>query len=289
VRDRADAGAQSRRASEQLPGYYSLRRANPFLGLVAVVCSPGGRALSFDGRHWQLQVAAHAPRGLWSGGGETEELRYFRFGLWSEAEGTTRVPLNPMLDIGLMLEESKQLSDAIQKAAPRLPFPLAAELELWLLDADDAPLALLATAIDPGDVADLGLAAGLDDIGRPHWSAGGSGERSFHSPSLSAQGLSGADGADPARHAQWLQRQVMQAAGSQRRCQWFRRDATGGSCIGWRAPDGLAGRRLPSAAFPALNLRADWSNNTMHALVDDYFRWLSPYLLMLPMSLKRMC
>lgn len=280
----ADVGssARSRPVSEVLPGCYSLRRANPFLGLVAVVRGPGGRALSFDGLHWQLQVAAHAPRGLWSGGGETEELRYFRFGLWSEAEGTTRVPLNPMLDIGLMLEESKLLVAALQEASPRLPFPLAAELELWLLDADDAPLALLATAIDPGDVADLGLAAGLDEIGRPDWSAGGRGERSFHSPSLSAQGVPEFDGAGPARHAQWLEWQVMKAAGSTPRCQWFRRDATGGTCIGFRAPDRLAGRWLPSTAFPSLTLRSDWSDSTIHALVDDYFRWLSPYLLTLP-------
>jgi hypothetical protein len=229
-----------------------------------------------------LQVAAHAPRGLWSGGGETEELRYFRFGLWSETAGMTRVPLNPMLDIGLMLEESKHLVAALQEATPWLPFPLAAELELWLLDADDAPLALLATAIDPGNVADVGLAAGLDEIGQPDWNAGGRGERAFHSPRLSAQAVPERDGAGPALHARWLERQVMQAAGNKRRCQWFRRDATGGTCIGFRAPDGLAGRRLPSAAFPALNLRSAWSDSTIHALVDDYFRWLSPYFLMLP-------
>jgi hypothetical protein len=278
----AGTGAHSRPASAVPPGCRSLRRANPFLGLVAVVRGSGGRALSFDGRHWQLQVAAHAPRGLWCGGGQTEELRYFRFGLWSEAAGMTRVPLNPMLDIGLMLEESKHLVAALQEATPWLPFPLAAELELWLLDAEDAPLALLATAIDPGDVADLGSAAGLDDIGRPDWSAGGRGERAFRSPRLSAHGVPEGDGPGAARHAEWLERQVMQAAGAMSRCQWFRRDATGGTCIGFRPPDGLAGRRLPSAAFPALNLRLDWPDNTMQALVDDYFRWLSPYLLMLP-------
>jgi len=279
---RTHPGPHSRSASAVLQSCYSLRRANPFLGLVAVVRVPGGRALSLDGRHWQLQVAAHAPRGLWSAGGETDELRYFRFGLWSETEGTTRVPLNPILDIGLMLEESQHLVDAIQEVAPGLPFPLAAELELWLLDADDAPLALLATAIDPGDVADLGLAAGLDEIGRPDWSAGGRGERVFRSPRLSAQGVPERDDAGPARHARWLEQQVMQAAGGMSRCQWFRRDATGGSCIGFRAPERLEGRRLASTAFPALNLRSDWSDGTMQALVDDYFCWLSPYLLMLP-------
>ena len=115
---------------------FCLRRANPFLGLVAVVKTPMGRALSPDGRIWQLQVLAHPPRGLWSGEGYEDRLQYFRFGLWSERAGVKRVPLNPILDAGRMLAESEALIALIRGNLQRLPFPLAEELELWLLDRD---------------------------------------------------------------------------------------------------------------------------------------------------------
>ena len=259
---------------DALPDCYGLRRVNPFLGCVAVVRSEGGHALSQDGRSWQLQVAAHPPRGLWSGGGQGEELRYFRFGVWSTAEGMTRVPLNPILDVGRMLTESERLVAAIGAAAPRLPFPLAPELELWLLDRGGAPLALLATAVD---------ADGLEDIGLPEFNAGGLGERPFHSATLAAQGVPVCGDTGPTRHAQVLEREIAGVAGGAgRQAQWFRRDADCMRCIGRQGPERLLGRRLPHTAFPALPLRTDWPDDRMRALVADYIQWLSPYLLTLP-------
>lgn len=258
--------------------HWCLRRTNPFLGLAAVVRTEGGHALSLDGRHWQLEVAAYPPRGLWSADGHSEQLRFFRFGTWSEAEGVSQVPLNPIMDIGRMLNESERLIGAIRNAAPRLPFPLAAELELWLLDSDDAPLALLATAIDLDGKDQLDL----DQFARPHWNAGGRGERRFRSAALSARGIPERDGASLSLHADLLERRVEQAAGRRRQAQWFRRDAEGGSCVGHHAPAHLLGRRLPARAFPALTLRTEWQDAEDAALVADYIRWLSPYLLMLP-------
>ncbi|KAA6185988.1 hypothetical protein F2Q65_06360 [Thiohalocapsa marina] len=258
--------------------HYSLRRVNPFLGTVAVVRTPGGRALSLDGCTWQLQVAARPPRGLWSGGGHAEELRFFRFGFWSVADGVTRVPLNPVLDVGLMLQECDQLVAELAAVAQRLPFPLAPELELWLLDRDDAPLALLATAMEQPDP--------LPEVIGADWSAGARGDRPFRSEHLAARGIAEAIGAAPAQHARYLERQIGDAAGNGRRMQWFRRDAAGGlglgQVLGQGAPAGLADRRLPAGAFPALTLRTQWADADATALVRDYVRWLSPYLLMLP-------
>jgi hypothetical protein len=252
--------------------FYSRRRVNPFRGVVAVVRSPGGRALSLDGARWELQVSAYPPRGLWSGDREGPELRYFRFGFWSEAEGTTRVPLTPVLDVGRMLAESEGLVAAIREAAPHLPFSLAPELELWLLGPDDAPLALLATAVDAG---------ALDEIGLPSWHAGGRGERPFQSAALTKQGIPARDGSGPGRHAERLERLVTAAAGAGRPSQWFRREAGAGSGIGLRGPAHLRGRRVAASAFPRFLLRRDWTDPVTQALADDYFRWLSPYLLML--------
>ncbi|MGE5153033.1 MAG: hypothetical protein ACM3ST_03365, partial [Bdellovibrio bacteriovorus] len=193
---------------------FALRRVNPFLGVVAVVKTPTARALSVDGLRWQIQILAHPPRGLWPGGGEQEGLRYFRFGLWSEAEGMTRVPLNPILDAGLMVAESQRLIAEVQSAAPSLPFPLGPELELWLLDEEALPLALLATALPQTD---------LDEAASGDWTAGGRGdERPFVSPTLAAQGLVERDASGRRYHVETLERLVSQRAGTRRRSQWFR-------------------------------------------------------------------
>ena len=262
-------------AGGRVPRCFTLRRVNPFLGVVAVVRTASGRGLSFDGRDWHLQVAAHPPRGLWSGGGDDPGLRWFRFGVWSAEEGLGRVPLNPILDRDHMLAASEALVDAIADAAPGLPFPAAPELELWLLDAvAHRPLALLATAMDAG---------ALKDLTTRDWSAGGRGERRFESPSLTARGLAGVDGAGTARHAERLEQAVYAAAGAQRRVQWYRRgtDGTGVPLDESGRPE-VAGSRLEAAAFPRLTLRLDWPDRDEQALADDYIVSLSPYLLMLP-------
>lgn len=252
---------------------YCLRRVNPFLGTVAVVASDGGRAFSVDGRNWQLQVAAHPPRGLWSGGGEDAAMRWFRFGEWSAAAGMTRVPLNPILDIDRMLAEAATLTAAIAAAADRLPFPLAPELELWLLDADAQPLALLATALDE---------AGRDQAATLDWSAGGRGGRPFRSPSLAARGIPERDAHGPARHARELEQVVRAAAGARRRARWFRRGDDGAG-VGLAEPGDPAGDvGLGCAAFPLLGLRADWPEPGTSALFADYVDWLAPHLLTLP-------
>lgn len=221
---------------------FSLRRVNPFLGVVAVVKTPAARALSVDGVHWQIQILAHPPRGLWARGGDQEGLRYFRFGIWSEPEGMTRVPLNPILDAGRMLAESERLISQVQSATPALPFPLGPELELWLLDGEGLPLALLGTALPQTD---------LDEVAAADWSAGGrGGERPFVSPTLVAQGLLERDASGRHYHAEALERLVAQRAGSRRLAQWFWIQGEDALGLDHRADPSLRGRRLARSNLP---------------------------------------
>lgn len=251
---------------------YCLRRVNPFLGVVAVVRTPGGRALSLDGRHWQIQVLAHPPRGLWSRGGHEEGLKYFRFGAWSEAEGSSRVPLNPILDTGRMVEESEQLIDRIRASAASLPFPMAGELEQWLLDREGRPLALTATALSDPD---------LDTLSRREWSAGGRAEQPFVSATLSAEGIEVRDPSGRYRHAESLERLIAAAAGPQPATQWFRFESGEATALDQDSPAGCQERRLPREAFPRLTLRTDWPDRRARRLVAEYVSWLAPYLLAL--------
>jgi hypothetical protein len=253
---------------------FCLRRVNPFLGLVAVVRSDAGRALSMDGRHWQIQVLANPPRGLWSGNGYQDEMRYIRFGIWSEADGLGRVPLNPILDVGPMLAVTEELVEEVRAAIPKLPFPLAPEIELWLLDQDRRPLALLATAIEDTD---------LERATPSEWSAGGRGDRPFVSPSLTAVGVAADDGSGGRLHSEALERLIQTTAGRRLNRRWFRRGPGGsGEGLELGAPEGLAGRGVPGDWFPALPVRTDWPRENDRRLVGDYVDWLSPYLLTLP-------
>ena len=253
---------------------FGLRRVNPFLGVVAVVKTPGGRALSLDGVHWQIQVLAHPPRGLWARGGEQDERRYFRFGVWSEAEGLARVPLNPILDPGFMLAQSQRLVAQVRAALPALPFPLGPELELWLLDGEGHPLALLATALPKMD---------LDEAAAVNWTAGGRGEdRPFLSPTLAAQGLAERDGSGRRFHVEAVERLVAQRAGPRRRTQWFRIEGEEALGLDQPAAPQLQGQRLPRAALPPLTLASQWQDQAAQGLIDEYLAWLSPYLLTLP-------
>ena len=186
---------------------FALRRVNPFLGIVAVVKTDSARALSLDGLHWQIQILAHPPRGLWSGDGESDKLQYFRFGVWSEAQGLRRVPLNPILNLDHMLKASDALCEQIAASLDEIPFPLAPELEQWLLDADGMPLALIAATPDAPGLDPAGVA----ETGAADWSAGGRGERTFRAPTLTRPGA-----ADSNRlaHVEALERLVRRRSGT---------------------------------------------------------------------------
>jgi hypothetical protein len=269
------------------PRCYGLRRVNPCLGVVMVVQTDDGRALSADGRHWQLEVAAHPPRGLWSAGGHGDERQWFRVGRWSAGAGLTGMRLNPILDMGLMVSTTEALAAAVAAAEPRLPFALAPELELWQLGRDGRPLALLATAPDDGSPA--------DDGDPPAWAAGGRGEPVFRSSILAAEGVPEPDQGDPARHARALERAVAGHAGGPGAVLRVRRDAAGervvtgdpggAAAAGFGAgPGGAAGpsRQPPAAAFPPLMLREDWGDARLDTLAQEYLAWCAPYLLTLP-------
>ncbi len=250
---------------------YGLRRVNPFLGTLMVVRTPRGRALSSDGRHWQLQVATYPPRGLWSGEGHSDELRWFRFGYWSEAGGRTDVPVNPILDVGSMLDAAEGLTVAVADAQARLPFALMPELELWQMDRDDSPLVMLATATETED---------RDAIGTPAWRSG-DGERRFRSATLAAEAVRCGDDDVPDRHTRELEQMVAQAAANPPVARWIRRSPDGGGCL-LDLSGGDSDPCLDAASFPSLCLREQSSDARYEAVVHDYLDWLAPYLLMLP-------
>jgi hypothetical protein len=253
---------------------YSLRRINPLEGVVQVLERDAARAISRDGVDWEIQVETESPNTLW-GSLNTGKVqrRFFRFGTWSRRRGLWRVPVNPILDIGEMLEESAALVAALEASLGEVPFPPSDRFELWLLDAQALPLALLTTTDDAGRIADL----------RPQpWQAAPLTEHGFRSPLLDGEPALPGDAQNPRRHAAAVEALVRQAAGTNPVQQWFERDAQGdGRALPHRVPKSLAVRELSAEQFPELPWRTDWASERDAALMADYVAWSAPRLLTL--------
>ena len=253
---------------------YSLRRINPLEGVVQVLERDAARAISRDGVQWEIQVETESPNTLW-GSLNTGQVqrRFFRFGMWSQRRGLWRVPVNPILDLGEITEESEALIATLEAHLGQVPFPPSDRFELWLLDTNSQPLALLATTDDARRIGDL----------RPQaWQAAPLPEHGFRSPVLDGEPLRPAEAANPRRHAAAVEALVRQAAGTNPMQQWFERDAQGGGHgLPYRAPESLGGRELAAGQFPELPWRSEWASERDAALMADYTAWSAPRLLTL--------
>lgn len=242
---------------------YAVRRLNPFLGVAQVVETEAGRALSVDAQNWELQLGADRPAGWGSLNEGRSERQFYRYGVWSAAEGLARYPVHPLFGPGDIRQAAQQLIDAVEDLASRLPFPLEDRCELWLLGAIDAmPLALLASVTRESLVP-----------------ARAPGEWRAVSEPL-GEGIEGRAGTgDFAR----LETMIRKRAGGGV-AQWFARDADGsGTGLDRRVPSALAGRRISSDAFPELLIDERWCTPEEEAIVAEYVSWASARLLTLPL------
>ena len=239
---------------------YAVRRLNPFAGVVQVLAGDNARAISLDGRGWEIQVLAEAPSDCWGSLSEHHgAMRFFRFGVWTGSTGLRKVPVNPIMDIGAMLDASAPVIDALSDPATRPPFDLADTLELWLLDHRQQPLALLATATPEEPLAAL------------H-------QRRWCAAPLNDRNLGGerADGESPAAD----ELEVMVRRNAVGAAEWFRRPAPGSGP--GHAIDGDDQQPLPAHAFPELPILDRWNDAAEQALVDLWIRRAAPRLLCLP-------
>jgi hypothetical protein len=144
-----------------------------------------------------------------------------------------------------------------------VPFAFRDHFELWLLDPDDQPLALLHSVLTETDTET-----------RPpmDWRAGIAASEQFRSSAVGT--LHESPGA-------YLTRYVN--ACSNRNAQWFVRTDDGAG-LGLRVmhgSDSLRGRVLDAEAFPALYIATGGMDAAHARLVADYHAWQAPWLLML--------
>jgi hypothetical protein len=243
--------------------HYSVRRLNPFGGIAQVIAGDVARAISLDGARWEIQVLAEAPNDLWGSlNRHAHHRRFFRFGIWSLETGLRRVPVNPIMDIGTMLDTASPLMAEVEAATALLPFPLTDALELWLLDGKGQPLALLMSAT-PGE--------DLSSLRERRWCAAPMSDRNLGCPRHS----------DRSPVADDLESLVRRVAGPGT-TRWFRRTAPGTGAGFPLEPAHASAPPLDAGVYPELPLPAEWTPPREQALVDLWIEWAAPRLLCLP-------
>jgi hypothetical protein len=246
---------------------FSIRRLNPFNGVLQVYQLDSARALSANGLVWEIQVLSETPQGLWANT-PLGQRQYFTFGLWSEESGLQQATVNPLFDFPTMISATQALIEGLQLTLPELPFPLADPYELWLIDENNRqPLALLLSCRTESEIPMHPKA--------PKWIAAAQGDFSFVSPHLLQRGLPNHDGHNPRVHASILEAEVRERADYQFQSTWFYRKSD--ACI-----VNCATNTETDQSFPELPLTESGFEAHCAPLIADYIEWKAPQLLMLP-------
>ncbi len=234
---------------------YAIRRVNPFLGVMQVIESEEGRALSCNGVVWEILVRAKLGNGWGSLNRNNKQNTYYRFGMWSLQDGLIKRSNSPSPDQDYFELASKcdALIEYVRERHHQLPFELADDHELWLFDSkDQQPLALLASV-----TADHALPSPEPRC----WT--------------SCLGANGSPSQRRFPEASELEYQVKQRAGFNINKYWIKRQADGSGIIE------NTDRFIPLEDFPVLLLDKNWPDVEEEQRARAYIEWISPSLLTL--------
>ena len=131
---------------------YSKRLLSPYTGLVQIAETERARALSLEGRDWEIQLRFDdGNTGEQGRAGPPQKQRYLRVASIGDA-GIQRIKLPYHIDHGTVEEQILELADYLKDTA--LPFPSADDYEYWLLDEkNEAPLALIYSCVKAEEMA----------------------------------------------------------------------------------------------------------------------------------------
>ena len=251
--------------------YYSQRLLNPFRGIVNTIKYQSAEAVSTDGLVWDIYVS----NDLLTEGLETTsriQTSDIRYGKWSLEHGLKRGPIYPSDDFKYLEHQGAIALEQVQKLHGEVPFPLSDNFELWLLDQQNMPFALIDSAIHQDDI----------DLERNiSWRAGNCCRKSFSSsalPELATEELSSRNA------AQYLTGYINSQTATPAAAQWFKRGEDGNACgiTGINLPAEIESRTLPDTAFPALLLNHSAHDAAHQQLINDFLDWQAPWLLLLP-------
>lgn len=242
---------------------YAQRLLNPFRGAMHVVRYASAEAVTTDGVEWDIYVANDALLDDLGRAGKRAQISDIRYGRWSAEKGLKRGPLYPSDDFRRLEEMGAVVYEHLLRVHRELPFRFRDAFELWLLDRDDRPLALIHSVRNDSET----------DTRPPlDWRAGIAAREHFRSHAVA--GLDEPAGAYLTRYVNEL------AAGP---AQWFRR-SDDGSGLGLHTLKGgehLRGRVLEADVFPPLFIATHGMDAAHARLVQDYHAWQAPWMLLL--------
>ena len=232
---------------------YAIRRVNPFVGVLQVIETEGGRAISSNGVVWEIELRTERS-GMWGSlNKHAKEAVYYRFGLWSAEEGLVNRPLAPHLEKDPLTKQCDTLIACIEERLQYIPFKLIDNRELWLFDKEERqPLALLAS-LKPGD--------------KPP-----SPEPKYWKSCLGANGVASQYRFPDARYLEQL---VEHTASSNIRKYWVNREDDGSGMLERN------GECITVNEFPCFLICENWPNEEDISLVKNYIAWVAPSLLSL--------
>ena len=243
---------------------YAQRLLNPFRGVVHVIRYQSAEAVTTDGVEWDIYVANDALLDGLGRAGKRAQISDIRYGHWSAEKGLKRGPLYPSDDFRRLEDMGAVVYEHLLKVHREVPFKFRDAFELWLLDREDHPLALLHSVRTHSET----------DTRPPlDWRAGSAAQEHFQSAAIA--GLTEPASVYLTRHVNAMTSGV---------AQWFCRtdDGAGLGLHTLKGGEPLHGRVLDVDAFPPSFLATAGMDAAHTRLVQDYHAWQAPWMLLLP-------
>ncbi len=243
---------------------YAQRLLNPFRGVTHTIRYQSAEAVTTDGIEWDIYVANDALLDGLGRAGKRAQISDIRYGHWSVEKGLKRGPLYPSDDFKRLEHMGAVVYEHLLEVHREVPFKFLDSFELWLLDRDDQPLALLHSVRADSET----------DTKPPlDWRAGMAAQEQFKSAAIADL---------PESAGVYLTRYVNSLVSGV--AQWFRRsdDGAGLGLHTLKGGDALRGRVLEADAFPPLFIATAGMDAAHTRLVHDYHAWQAPWMLLLP-------
>ena len=243
----------------------AVRLLNPFRGVMNIIEYQGAEAVTIDGINWDIYVKdmsltrdlEQTPNML---------ITEIRFGHWSRENGLTRGSIYPSEDFNEMERQGLVVYEYLLQHPDEIPFALTDEFELWLLDCNDQPLALLGSSF---------AANRLYYEQALCWTAGFACREYF--------GQKQGDNSSQHAFIPRLEATVKSLAGNKPQAQWFHRQyPVSIGLSGIELAESLQGRELENDYFPEFFIPEVIQTDIDDCMFEDYLDFLAPYLLTLP-------
>lgn len=249
--------------------YYSQRLLNPFRGMLNTIEYNSAEAVTMNGVNWDIYVRNSAlVKDLEQHNSQRIQTSEIRYGRWSKKKGLQRGPTIDSDDFNEMAATGEIVYQYLKQHSDDIPFPLRDNYELWLLDNNNKPLALLNSVVYKEDIE-------LDQT--TSWTTGIACQHYFKNKKI---------GTTP-NIAHFLNQLIN--TNSNDSAQWILRnnDGSGTGLTGINQSPELINRNFSANDIPSSLINSKLFNNNEQQFIDEYISWLSPWLLVLQSFSKK--